>query len=401
MDMGLRIALYSHDAQGLGHARRNLNLARSLIRSNPDSDILLICGTPHVAGLNVPGNIDTLILPQIRKDADGNYKSKARIRSLSDTLSLRGEILTTTLSKFQPDILIVDKHPFGLKGELRPAMDLLRQKGTLMILGVRDILDDPNVAQDEWRKAEGPLAVHDYYTAAWIYGDQSINDPTAAFLLSEQDSSKKIFTGYLNPLELESRSGDSLCLPSGLEALGSYCLCQLGGGQDGVGLAKMFMEAEYGRDRSGVIILGPFMDESSRSFLKAKAKSRSDLYVLGFASPMLPIIAKADCVVSLGGYNSVCEILSLNKRALIIPRTKPRTEQLIRAKKMHAYGLVDYIRPESLSATMLSDWISASTSSISSQQAAASLDFGGFSRIPELVSSMVEKRNRDALVCQR
>ncbi|MEB3165291.1 MAG: glycosyltransferase [Cyanobacteriota bacterium] len=396
--MGLRISLYSHDAQGLGHARRNLNLARSLIRSNPDSDILLICGTPHVAGLDIPGNIDTLILPQIRKNINGDYRSKARARSLKETILLRRDIITTTLDRYQPDVLIVDKHPFGLKGELKPAMDTLRQRKTLMVLGIRDILDDPQVARNEWEKAEGPLALQDYYTSAWIYGDQNVSDPMAAFALSEQDSTKRVFTGYLNPLDLERTTSDLLCLPPGLEAMGSYCLCKLGGGQDGFGLAKLFMEADYGTDRSGVIILGPFMDESSRGFLKTKAKNRSDLYVLDFASPMLPIIARADCVVSLGGYNSVCEIISLGKRALIIPRTTPRTEQLIRARKMHAYGLVDYIKPETLTTSMLSEWISAS--SPGGHQALNNLDFGGFSRIPELVRSMIEKKHQEALIHQ-
>lgn len=394
--MGVRISLYSHDAQGLGHARRNLNLARSLIRARPDSDILLICGTPHVAGLNVPGNIDTLILPQIKKDADGNYRSKSRVRPLTDTLLLREDILKTTLARFQPDILIVDKHPFGLRGELKAAMDLLLQTQTQMVLGIRDILDDPQVAQQEWLKSEGSLALKRYYSSMWVYGDQQVSDPTSAFSLSPDERAKIAFTGYLNPLDLETSSDPQLSLPPGLESIGRYCLCQLGGGQDGFGLAKMFIKADYGNNRSGVLILGPFMDESSRSFLKSKSQSRKDLYVFDFASPMLPIIAKADCVVSLGGYNSVCELLSLQKRALVIPRTTPRTEQLIRARAMHNFGLLDYIKPDSLNTEKLSAWVSA----CDKQPLAApcGLDFNGFDKIPQMVSAMIEHADQHALV---
>ena len=44
-------------------------------------------------------------------------------------------------------------------------------------------------------------------------------------------------------------------------------------------------------------------------------------------------------VVAMGGYNTFCEILSFDKRALIVPRTKPRMEQYIRAARGQELGL--------------------------------------------------------------
>jgi len=41
----------------------------------------------------------------------------------------------------------------------------------------------------------------------------------------------------------------------------------------------------------------------------------------------------------MGGYNTFCEILSFNKRSLIVPRTKPRMEQYLRATKAKELGL--------------------------------------------------------------
>jgi predicted glycosyltransferase len=41
----------------------------------------------------------------------------------------------------------------------------------------------------------------------------------------------------------------------------------------------------------------------------------------------------------MGGYNTFCEILSFDKRAVIVPRTQPRMEQFIRAKRAEELGL--------------------------------------------------------------
>ena len=51
-------------------------------------------------------------------------------------------------------------------------------------------------------------------------------------------------------------------------------------------------------------------------------------------------------VVAMGGYNTFCEILSLDKRALLVPRSTPRREQLIRATRAQALGLVRMLNTE-------------------------------------------------------
>ena len=56
----------------------------------------------------------------------------------------------------------------------------------------------------------------------------------------------------------------------------------------------------------------------------------------------------ADVVLAMGGYNTVCELLTLRKRALLVPRVKPGVEQLIRAERMSALGFVRMVHPENL-----------------------------------------------------
>lgn len=65
--------------------------------------------------------------------------------------------------------------------------------------------------------------------------------------------------------------------------------------------------------------------------------------VYRFYRKMEKIQAAADLVVCMGGYNTICEILSQGTVSLIIPRETPRKEQLIRAKILNSQNLVDYI----------------------------------------------------------
>ena len=54
----------------------------------------------------------------------------------------------------------------------------------------------------------------------------------------------------------------------------------------------------------------------------------------------------AAAVVGMGGYNTFCEILSFDQRALIVPRVRPRHEQLIRARRAMELGIVEMLEPE-------------------------------------------------------
>ena len=68
---------------------------------------------------------------------------------------------------------------------------------------------------------------------------------------------------------------------------------------------------------------------------------------------MMSYMDAADVVVSMGGYNTICEILTLRKRAVVVPRTRPVQEQLIRAERMARLGLMRVIHPAKLGARQL------------------------------------------------
>jgi predicted glycosyltransferase len=77
-----------------------------------------------------------------------------------------------------------------------------------------------------------------------------------------------------------------------------------------------------------------------------KLKKRAKLHgikILPFHPRLEELMKGADLVISMGGYNTICEILTQETPALIIPRETPRKEQLIRATCLKERGLLDYI----------------------------------------------------------
>jgi len=70
------------------------------------------------------------------------------------------------------------------------------------------------------------------------------------------------------------------------------------------------------------------------------AKLNGRVIATGFESRIETLFAGAQGVVCMGGYNTFCEVLSFDRRAVIVPRTVPRLEQWIRASRAEELGLV-------------------------------------------------------------
>jgi predicted glycosyltransferase len=178
----------------------------------------------------------------------------------------------------------------------------------------------------------------------------------------------------LDPLE-------SLSLP-----VGRLMLCLVGGGQDGDRLAEAFSQAELPADACGVIVTGPFMSPQAHQLLSERAAANPRLRVLGFITEPTMLVARADRVIAMGGYNTVCEVLSFEKRALIVPRVKPRREQIIRAERLRDLGLIDMLNGDDVNPRALSEWMSRDLPPL---QVEGRINFGGLDRLPALAEEVL------------
>jgi predicted glycosyltransferase len=384
----LRIAFYSHDTVGLGHMRRNLLIARALATSSLDPAILMITGNSHVNAFAGPPGVDSITLPALHKDSEGRYGAGPLPLSLGRLVRLRARTICAALDAFDPALLIVDKVPRGALGELMPALAALKARGRARcVLGLRDILDEPKVVRREWDDAGNEDVIREYYSAVWVYGDRNVYDVAREYAFGPDVRSRMTYTGYLD--QRRRLDGTNPTAAGSVEGVppGPQILCTVGGGQDGGAIAAAFANAEMPDGANGIILTGPFMPGQDQRQVRQLARTNDRLFVIEFVPEATCLMHRADRVVTMGGYNTVSEVLSFGKAALIIPRVTPRQEQLIRAEHLHRLGLVDLLHPEHLSPEAISEWLSRDR-----QPARGAIDLGGLSRVPVLARALLESR---------
>ena len=252
---------------------------------------------------------------------------------------MRSSIIRHTADIFDPDLLIVDKEPLGLRGEVRETLDLLQRRGTALILGLRDVMDDPEALESEWERKQAVPALAEYYDEIWVYGLPQICDPLDGLSVPKTVRDRIIYTGYLR------RSAAQPQVTPELQGIldSQFVLVTPGGGGDGEGLIHLVLSA-YEYDRAlplpALLVFGPFMLPEQRAEFANRASRLPNVRAITFNARLEALMARAAGVVAMGGYNTFCEILSFDKPALIIPRIAPRLEQFIRAQRAAELGLL-------------------------------------------------------------
>ena len=384
-----RIVLYSHDTMGLGHMRRNLLIAQALTCPTSQADVLMIAGAQEASDFALPPGVDVLTLPALHKDRDGQYQPRSLGLTLQELVDLRANTIRAALEAFKPDVLIVDNVPRGAVGELNPTLDYLRVHGhTRCVLGLRDVLDDPAVTHREWAIAANEEAIRDHYDAVWVYGDPAVYDPVREYNFSCDIAAKARYTGYLDQrMRLTSWEEGSDPLADLGVPPGQLVFCAVGGGQDGACLAEAFAQAELPPETNGVLLTGPFMPLEVKQRLHRAALQHPRLRILEFIPEPTLLLSRADRVIAMGGYNTVCEVLSFEKRALIVPRVIPRLEQLIRAERLRDLGLIDMLHPDDLTSRTLTAWLTTPADRL--RRVRDRIDLNGFARLPHLLAEVL------------
>ncbi|MCM2397347.1 glycosyltransferase family protein [Rhizobium sp. S95] len=331
-----RILMYSHDTFGLGHLRRCRTIAHSLVEDYRGLQVLIISGATIAGAFDYRARVDFMKIPSVIKLRNGEYTSMDQHIDVKATIRMRQSIILHTAETFQPDIFIIDKEPLGLRGEVEETLRFLKARGTTLILGLREVMDAPHLLDAEWKRNDVLHKIGSLYDNIWVYGPPDFYDPLTGLDVPDSIREKMNFVGFLQRKASVER-------PQPPE---DYLLVTTGGGGDGADLVRDVIAA-YQADptltHKAVIVLGPYMPAEQRQNFVEQAGNNPHLEMIEFDNRMEDRIAGAKAVVAMGGYNTYCEILSFDKPALIVPRTQPRLEQLIRARRASELGLVSML----------------------------------------------------------
>ncbi len=340
-----RVLIYSHDSFGLGHLRRCRAIAHSLVEADPALSILILSGSPIIGSFDFRSRVDFVRVPGVIKLRNGEYVSLNLHIDIEETLAMRSSIIRHTADIFDPDMLIVDKEPLGLRGEVRDTLQLMQRRRATVILGLRDVMDDPEALENEWERKNAVPALSEYYDELWVYGLPQICDPLAGLPVPPSVRRRMIYTGYLG-----RTATDPVLTPDLQEIVENpFLLVTPGGGGDGDALVDLVLAAyehDPGIPLPALVVFGPFMAPEQRIGFEARAARLPNVHAITFNARLEALIARAAAVVAMGGYNTFCEILSFDKPALIVPRTAPRLEQFIRAARAAELGLLAMLPEE-------------------------------------------------------
>ncbi|HNB51944.1 MAG TPA: glycosyltransferase [Anaerolineales bacterium] len=386
-----RILLYSHDTYGLGHLRRSLAIAGQVAKDIHGAHQLLITGSMVAGAFGLPPRLDMIKLPALSKRSTGEYKARTLPLSLAQTLAWREQMILDAAKTFQPDLLLVDKVPAGVHGELLPTLRFLKtwSPETRLVLGMRDIEDGAETTLKQWRAAGVPQLLEEVYDHILLYGQRDVFDPVSTYQLSSQVSDKIFECGYLGRPLTGTRSREAIRRELGCEDL-PLVVVTVGGGGDGYEIIKNYLEMLNAWEGEvpfySLIVTGPLMAQGKRALLRPRTNR---LTLLEFTPDLFSYMAAADMVVGMAGYNTACEILSLKTRAVLIPRVHPREEQLIRTECLTRRNWAHMLHPDALSATTLRDTI---TTGLASPRPDITLDLNGLPRASQTISAILERR---------
>jgi predicted glycosyltransferase len=381
-----KILLYSHDTAGLGNIRRTLLLSETLQEQYPHAAILIVTGSPMIHAFRIPDGIDYIKLPCLdRVDAD-RYEPRYLSACAAEVKQTRTTVLTNVVLGFQPDLMIVDKRPGGIDGELLDTLRALRRRraSTKLVLGVRDILDEPTRTRASLQKTHFFETIREYYDEVWIYGSKDIFDAVAEYRFPTDVAAMTRFCGYLKrPTSPRLRKDGP-----------PRVLVTTGGGGDGSEMIEAYLEGLIALPRRFVlqttVIVGPQMPVARRAALLERFGYLADVTFLDFAADLTRHYAEADVVVAMAGYNTVCELLSYGRHAVLVPRAEPVREQLLRARLLAAHGYFTLVEPHELRAPTLMNAVLTAIAHGPSIETA--IDMDGLPRIYNRVQALLAGR---------
>jgi len=377
---GLRALFVTNECAGLGHLRRTINLARAITEHDPEATALIVTGSAALGSFELPERVDTVKLPVFRREADGTLYAATLGVDMQMIASMRGDILRSTAAAFHPDVVVVDKTPLGLQNELVPMLRELRSRGhARIVLGLRNVEDEPSRVREAWSQAGVLASVEHYYDCVVVYGPANTTGDALSCLEGVTLPVPVVRVGFVGNVPASTAPDD---LPS------DYLLVTVGGGSDGAEVIDAVLDAEqHARFPFPVVaVTGPLMSPATVSRLAARCDG-VHVRLFEFRHDMSSVLAGARAVVTMGGYNTISEVLQTGVPALVIPRVRPSQEQLIRARQLVDLDLADMLHPDEITPARMWDAITAAT--LRPRRPIDRSDYGGAERTAALLVDLV------------
>jgi predicted glycosyltransferase len=390
----IKVFLYSHDTFGLGHLRRNLAIADGLLRHQDRFSVRLITGSPVISQWSLPPGLSVQPLPPVVKTGAERYAARESGKMFGLVKGYREALILKLVLHHRPDVFVVDHAPAGMNGELLSTLALIRREMPAMrtVLGLRDILDCPDVVKALWQEQDIHELLDQAYDDVLVYGSEVLFDVAKSYGLRGRIADRVRYCGYVVAAPDARRRqiwepDRQVCWDRARAAGRPVVLVTAGGGGDGFFLMEAYLQS-LARLRvvgfHSVIVTGPLMAADQKAALRTLAAAHPAVELVDHTTNLVPSLEAAHLVVAMAGYNTSAEIIAARKRAILVPRAAPRAEQRMRASLLAKLGVVRSIEPGPDLAHRLATLLPLAVAEPSPPDDAwASLDLNGAERVAE------------------
>lgn len=361
------LLMYAQDTKGLGHIRRSATIARTLLGLGDDVSVVLATRSSWPGATALGDRFQLLRLP-VRAVDPGSEAQREEVLAAREE---RSDLLRTAVSRIRPDAIVVDNEPLGVKGEMRAAIEAA-PSSTRIVYGMRDVVDIPERTHAKWADLGALDVMRRRFARILVYGHPTLFDTLGTYDLGPELLARASYNGYV------CAPPDRLDIAGFRERHGlgtaPFVLVTGGGGIDALPVLRLTVEAARllpGCPRL-LLVTGPLMPDADRTAAAELAAAHG--HVVATEVEMLPALADAAVAVTMGGYNTVIEALTLGRRPVIVPRATHKQEQLIRARAFAGHGLVRFLEPDATTPRVLADQLAAELAAPGRIDAAPYLD---------------------------
>ena len=351
----MKVMFYCQHVLGIGHLVRSAEIARALSR---EDDVTFVSGGAPVEGFPFPRGVTLVQLPALKTDEEfGALEDCGSGQTVEVIQELRRERLLSLFDQLRPDALVIELFPFGRKRfafELIPLLEHAKSRSeeTLVACSLRDILvEKPDAAKHEERVCR---IVNSYFDLILVHGDLAFQKLSETFHRAGDLQCDIRYTGLVQQEAPAPPTGSAPhdVTPSVVASIGS------GRYRHGQILLESVIRAAAQLERKIAhrfrVFAGPFIPSEVYVALEQMARQTRNVEIEKYSPHFIEHLRRADLSISMGGYNTIMNILATGVRSLVYPYTaNDDLEQEIRAKKLANLGVVELLHPEMLAAEVL------------------------------------------------
>lgn len=343
----MRILIYCQHLLGVGHLTRVLNISEHLL---PWAEVHLLQGGPEAGKTIIHKNFHHHKLPPLLMHEESKQMyDPSGSHPLQEILDLR----TTHIKRIAQlpfDAVLIELFPFGrnkLKEEIQTLISQLRSRSPQIpaFCSLRDIV----VKKNDFAERDKKIAdkVNKFFDIVLVHADSRVIRLEESFSQVPAIESKIHYTGFIGP-QMSSKQ-----IPRDPKRI----VISQGGSDVGLDfLLKTLPTAALLPDFQLHLVLGSRTPADKKAALQNSALKFSNVTLHDFMTGFPEFLAGSALSISMGGYNTLMELLQTRTPSLILPY-QADGEQRMRTEKFAEKGLVHLLEEKDLESQKLAEKI--------------------------------------------